>query len=105
MRAPFILFILSSAGLAGAILVHGLSDMVLLAGPMTLGSLYLLARAALAPRRAPPLADVDPATPRRVRTWTTRRKPKWVVIDGSNVMHWMDETPRIDPLRDVLRQL
>jgi Zc3h12a-like Ribonuclease NYN domain len=30
---------------------------------------------------------------------------RWVVVDGSNVMHWQDNIPSIAPLRDVIRRL
>lgn len=82
MIAPLILLLISLCGVAAAFLLPGLSDLFLLTGPMALASLYLLARA-----------------------WMTRKTPKWIVVDGSNVMHWRDETPRIEALRDVLRHL
>ncbi len=36
-----------------------------------------------------------------------RRRPKRpeAVVDGSNVMFWLDNTPRLDPVSQVLRQL
>lgn len=34
-----------------------------------------------------------------------RARLNWVVLDGSNVMHWRDNTPDLGPVRDVLRQL
>jgi hypothetical protein len=105
MIVPAILLLLSLAGVAAAIALPGLSDLILLSGPMTLASLWLLARAAIWParpeRRLEPIED-GPQGPYR---WMTRPATKWVVVDGSNVMHWLDETPRIDPLRDVLRKL
>jgi Zc3h12a-like Ribonuclease NYN domain len=36
------------------------------------------------------------------------RKPRlghWVLVDGSNVMHWKDKTPQIDTVRAVVREL
>jgi len=83
MRTPLLLLLLSLAGLAVALGVPALSDLVLLAGPMAAASLYLLLRAR---RRAAP-------------------KPRWVVIDGSNVMHWIDNTPDIAPVRAVVARL
>ena len=38
---------------------------------------------------------------RRVR----RGKPKWVVVDGSNVMYWKDNNPRIETVREVVDHL
>ncbi|UWQ89956.1 hypothetical protein K3727_14255 [Rhodobacteraceae bacterium M382] len=38
--------------------------------------------------------------------WARRRKrPKWIVLDGSNIMHWKDGTPQIQPLYQVIRHL
>ena len=35
-----------------------------------------------------------------------RRKPKnWILVDGSNVMHWQDNTPQIAPLLRVVEDL
>lgn len=105
MMAPLVLLLLSLGGVAVAVLMPGFSDLMLLAGPMTLASLWLLARAAMAPRRPERDVDLSDAAPRPARRWMTRKPQKWVVIDGSNVMHWLDETPRIEPLREVLAEL
>lgn len=84
MLVPFLLFLLSLAGVAAAIALPGLSDLILIAGPSCLASLWLL-----------------------FRTWRARpaRDPAWIVIDGSNVMHWGGESPRIEPVREVVRHL
>jgi hypothetical protein len=29
----------------------------------------------------------------------------WILVDGSNVMHWQDKLPQIDPLRRVVEDL
>ncbi len=29
----------------------------------------------------------------------------WILIDGSNVMHWQDNTPRLDPVRAVIAEV
>jgi len=88
MRVPFLLLLLSLAGVGIALLVPGLSDLLLLAGPMAIASLILLWKA----RRSGRDADRKAAA-------------RWVVIDGSNVMHWADGTPRLEPLRDVIAEL
>lgn len=36
---------------------------------------------------------------------TRKIAPQWVVVDGSNVMYWNDNTPKIDTVREVLDQL
>jgi hypothetical protein len=88
MRVPSFLLILSLVGVAIALFFPGLSDLLLLAGPMALASLILLWKAR---RRG---GDAGPEAPAR-----------WVVIDGSNVMHWADGTPRLEPLLDVIAEL
>ena len=105
MIVPLILLVLSLGGVAAAVLVPGWSDLILLAGPAALASLWLLARAAMAP--APPrdlsYLDDEPTGARGKRH--RNAPPKWVIVDGSNVMHWQDDTPRIEPLHDVLAHL
>ena len=34
--------------------------------------------------------------------WIRRGQPTRIVVDGSNVMHWKDETPRLATLNEVL---
>ena len=34
-----------------------------------------------------------------------RKAPNWIVIDGSNVMHWKDDRPQIETVRSVVREL
>lgn len=43
---------------------------------------------------------------RLLRRAPVRRAPEpWIVVDGSNVMHWQDGTPQIGPVRDVVARL
>ena len=81
MHAPISLLALSALALGGILFVPGWGDMVLIAGPCLLASLWL----------------VWQARPRAVL-------PQ-VVIDGSNVMHWKDGTPQIETLLEVLAHL
>ncbi len=45
--------------------------------------------------------------------WNRRRRARgaqtsdesWVLVDGSNVMHWQDRTPSLDPVKAVVAQL
>lgn len=45
--------------------------------------------------------------------WASRRRARatqtddesWVLVDGSNVMHWQDQTPNLDPVKAVVAQL
>lgn len=41
------------------------------------------------------------------RAWRGQTKATglWIIIDGSNVMHWLDGTPQLAPLRDVIAAL
>ncbi|SFD02462.1 NYN domain-containing protein [Tropicimonas isoalkanivorans] len=82
------LFAFSLALLAISFVSADLADLLLLAVPMTLASLWLLVRAKL---RRPPKAP--------------RPRDRQVVIDGSNVMHWRDQTPQMNTLREVVQRL
>lgn len=83
MLVPLLLFLLSLAGLAAALFAPGLSDLMLVAGPMLLASLWLVIRA----RRA------------------ARADRPHIVVDGSNVLYWRDNTPRIETVREVVHHL
>jgi hypothetical protein len=85
MRGIMALFFGSAIGLGISLALPGYSDFVMLAGPMLLASLWLLLRARLG--AAPSTAQ------------------KWVVVDGSNVMHWQDGTPQIATVRAVVEKL
>lgn len=88
MRVPALLLLVCLAGIAAALLVPGWHDLVLLAGTGALGSLYLL------------LGEVR----RRSRHRLGRaREP--IVVDGSNVMYWDGETPKIETVRLVIGHL
>jgi len=84
MIAPAILLLASLSALLVAVLLPGWSDLVLVAAPAALASLYLLLRGWREPKRG---------------------APDWVILDGSNVMHWRDETPDLDTVRAVLAQV
>ena len=89
MIVPLRLLGLSLAGLAAALVLPGYADLVLLAGPMAVASLLLVLQ----------------AWRRRRGRQAGHHQPAWIVIDGSNVMHWADQTPKIAPLREVVRHL
>ncbi|MGL5012082.1 MAG: NYN domain-containing protein, partial [Paracoccaceae bacterium] len=69
MIAPLVLFLLSVAALAWSAGVPVLSDVFAIALLAAVASLYLLVRAAVRRKKGP---------------------KRYVVIDGSNVMHWRD---------------
>ena len=90
MIAPGALFVVSLAGLAATLLMPGLADLVVLAAPVVLAAVVVLVRAAAGGRRTAP----PPLPP-----------PRPILVDGSNVLHWGGEGPRIETLRAVLFQL
>lgn len=99
MIVPFLLFLLSCAGVVFAFLVPGMTDLVMLFGPSLLACLILLWRAARAATyRSKPFSMPTPQQ-------ANRQNPQWVVIDGSNVMHWKDGTAQIEPVRAVVSKL
>lgn len=84
MIVPAFLLLSSLVALIAAFLAPAFADFALIAGTCVLASLWLL-----------------------LRGWQRRSvlPPKWVVVDGSNVMHWKDNTPRIETVREVVKQL
>lgn len=94
-----IALVASGIGLLAAITLPDLSDVVMLAGPMFLASLYLLLRARLRPSdKWPKAEDVTGAK-------GPQKAKRYIVIDGSNVMHWKDNTPQIGTLHEVIRHV
>lgn len=90
----FLVTLLSFLFTAFAVSKPGWDDLLLLSVPITLAGLFLLLR--LLQRQ----------------TSSRQRKPKrpaqkkvWAIVDGSNVLHWADGEPSIDPLRAVTRRL
>ncbi len=94
MRFPVVLFCVSALVCVFGLAVPEWSDVLLLGGPCAIAALWLVWRAwlktrlAREPRRPDPQIDIS--------------AHKWVILDGSNVMHWIDNTPNIKPIRDVL---
>lgn len=86
MVVPLVLFI-SSVSLAGyAFFSEGavLSDLMLLALILAQASLILIFLTLRAGRRGP---------------------LKWIVVDGSNVMHWKDGLRQLETVREVVQSL
>lgn len=90
MIVPFALVLMSLAVGGYSVLKNGpiLSDMVLLSVLMTVASFYLSLRAIVA---RPKLEPTGP--------------DQWILVDGSNVMHWKDDTPQLATVQDVLQVL
>lgn len=114
MVVPFFLCLASVLGLALAVMLPGWQDWGMLAGPMLLASAWLLLRAGWA-RRAMARGRDAQAVSRQISTQAGRPRrglfarqqapPKYVVVDGSNVMHWKDNVPQIDSVRAVVDKL
>ncbi len=98
MPGPFVLFLISLAGVGIAFIAPGARDLLLLAGPCALASLWLLLRASASPqaRSRPRLHDPDQPGTRRPRGAALIRHP--IVIDGSNVLYWKENIPDIGAL-------
>ena len=88
MIVPLVLLMCSLAGCIAALASPAHADLILLAAPCLVASLFLFARAYL--QLDPP--HLPPAQ-------------RFIVLDGSNVMHWKDGTPQIDALREVIQHL
>ncbi len=84
----FLLFIISIAGVIMALILPEWANSLLLSGPIALASLLLLLRA-------------------WVRRSGRKREAaqKWIILDGSNVMHWKEGTPQIETVREVVSHL
>ena len=86
MRVPLILFAIFAGGAAALAVLPGLQDMALIAG---LGAVASLVLVLFTPRpRAPEGPD-----------------PRRILVDGSNVMYWQDNTPRLVTLVAVVQHL
>lgn len=88
MKKPFVLLIISGAACFVAFTVPAWSDLLLLSVPCALASVWLIWRA----WRATGSIWRLPGAP----------APNWVILDGSNIMHWKDGVPNIEPVREVL---
>lgn len=105
-------FLWTIAGLSAALLglalsLAGLRDLVLLAGPMLIAAIYLIFRGHfLAPDAPEPSRETAGATPHaRQRRGRVAPAPAMVVVDGSNVMHWQEGAPSLEPVKSVIAAL
>jgi hypothetical protein len=107
MVTPFFLLLISLIGVLAAFTEPGLLDLILVAAPSALASLFLLLRAFFLRRgRYSRLFANKNRTTDNSFVWKNRPTAKnYIVIDGSNAMHWKDGSPQIDTLRDVVAQV
>lgn len=80
-----IIFFISFAGVIAALVIPGWQDLLLIAVPSTIASVLLL-----------------------LHRWFRRKQQdtrSWVVLDGSNVMHWKDGKPKLETVKEVLDHL
>ncbi len=87
MRVPLFLVLASLVGVGVGLAIPGWTDLALLAGLCAVAGAILFGAALL---RLEPRAAAA---------------PRWVIIDGSNVMYWKGDTPRIETVRQVLDNL
>ncbi|MGL6210543.1 MAG: NYN domain-containing protein [Paracoccaceae bacterium] len=99
MRLPSVLLLVSLAGFGAALAVPELSDWLLLAVPSVLASLILLLNAMIRPKKRSAERLQERPEPQQP---PSPAKPRHILVDGSNVLHWKDGTPQIDALRAVL---
>jgi hypothetical protein len=85
MIVPLILLLIGCAGTLVALTQPGLSDLLMLGAPWVLASLFLLVQAYL-----------------RARTQVAQH---WIVVDGSNVMHWKEGRADMATTRAVTDRL
>ncbi|WP_300549549.1 hypothetical protein [Roseovarius sp.] len=84
MVVLFLILFVSLTGVAVALFLPGYGDLILIAAPSAIAALFLWIRAAVRGRKS---------------------AENWVLIDGSNVMYWKDNTPKIETLREVIAYL
>lgn len=76
-----VILLLSLAGVAVSLLIPGYSALLLLAGPMALAAVLILLR---------------PKPKARAKDGAR------VIIDGSNVLHWRDNQPDLETVKEVI---
>jgi rRNA-processing protein FCF1 len=104
MVGPVLLFLTSAVAVAVAWLAHS-PEALMLAGPAAIASLWILLKALVALISLPRKRAAAPPRQRRVVPRRHKRAPRMIVVDGSNVMHWKDNTAQLATLQEVLRAL
>ncbi|MEI4473534.1 NYN domain-containing protein [Frigidibacter sp. MR17.24] len=87
MFALFVILMASCAALIASLLSPQLTDLLLIAAPCALASLFLILKTA----------------------WRARlsrsAKRSWIILDGSNIMHWKGTGPDTAVVKDAIRLL
>lgn len=108
MGGPVLLFLTSVCAVLVAWVAQS-PEALMVVGPAAIASLWILLKALLAWLRPPlpqPGSEAAAERPRRrVLPRRHKRRPKLIVVDGSNVMHWKDNTAQLATLLEVLRAL
>ena len=102
MIAPLILVLLSLAGITASLALPQLSDLILLAAPCVIASMILLLRAYGQRGKHGRLPN---GNAQRAKRGKSIFQPKYIVLDGSNIMHWKDGTPQVETVREVVQYL
>ena len=89
MIVPIVLALFSFAGIGVSLALQQLSDFILLAAPCAVASIFLLLRGYF----------------HRGITGKKPLKLKFIVLDGSNIMHWKDGKPHVEAVREVVQYL
>lgn len=115
MKTPLILFVISVLVCAVGFLLPVWSDILLLGIPSMFASAWLIWRARGSRTSAPGPALRRLNRTNRKRNVDLRRvqgpseeeinAKNWVIVDGSNVMHWINNEPTLKPVHDVLSHL
>lgn len=88
MIVTLVLLVTSLGALLATLVLPGLQDLVVLTAPVALAAAILVADRLW--RRRPKPAPVQ---------------PRWILVDGSNVLYWKDSVPKIETLREVVDHL
>lgn len=111
MRTPFLLLLMALAAAAGAYLAHGpaLTPPLAVSLLAAIAATLILGKAALRPAHQPakrqPAAPPIPAKAHATKRHEAPANGPHVVIDGSNVMHWTGDIPRLAPLKALIATL
>lgn len=104
MVVAVLLFLTSAIAVALAWIVHS-PEALMLTGPAAIASLWILLKALVVWIRPRPQRASAPRRQRRLVPRRHKRAPKMIVVDGSNVMHWKDNSAQLATLQEVLRAL